>query len=212
MHKLLAIFFTIIALIPLDAQDFCGVIKYKYIYLKGKNGKDITHKTKEVKTEEFYICGSRFKTYFDGKLSEIMIADSLTYFLVKSDSTVSYIKADSAYGDRKPAYGKIIDEIVYKGKIYKTLEERDKKELTTYYFNDSIKINPELFKEVELYYWNKYFEATNGSLRLVGINKQRRIICISEAVEIVNMKPGEIDFTFPTGYEIEFSNYFKVFN
>lgn len=192
------------------AQDFCGVIRYKYTYYKGKSKKDVTAKVNEIKTEDFFICGNRFKTYFDGKLSEILITDSLTYFLVRTDSLVGYINADSSFGQKLPNYGKIKDGIVYKNKPYKSIENRSRNELVTYYFSEDIRINPDLFKDVELYHWNKYFAAANGSLRLVSISKKGRMTTVCEAVEIERMNLRDRDFLFPEGFKLEPWNYFKV--
>ena len=212
MTRLYLIFFLSLAVSMTKAQDFCGVIRYTHTYYKGKSMYDITARVNDVKTEDFYICGNKIKIYFDGKLKEIFITDSLTYFMVRPDSVIGYIKADSAYGERLPEYGKITNGIIFKGKIYKSIEENSNNQFTTYYFNDDIKINPELFSAIELYHWNKYFAVTNGSLRLVSINKRRRLISISEATEVKRLNLEGIDFQLPAGYKIESWNYFRVFN
>ena len=195
-----------------NAQEFCGVIRYKYTYYKGKSKKDVTAKVKEIKTEDFFICGNKFKTYFDGKLKDVLITDSLTYFLVRADSIVGYVKADSAYGERLSDYGKIIDGITYKDKVYKSIEVNSKNQLITYYFNDDVKINPESFSGVELYHWNKYFTATSGSLRLVSISKRGRLTIVSEAIEVKRMNLQDFDFLFPAGFKFEQWDNFKVYN
>lgn len=194
------------------AQNFCGVIRYSYTYYKGKSNKDITAKVKDIKTEDFFICGNKIKTYFDGKLKDILITDSLTYFLVWADSSVGYVKADSAYGERISNYGKIVSGITYKDKVYKSIEVISKNQKMTYYFNDDVKIDPELFSDVELHHWNKYFAATNGSLRLVGISKKGRRTIVSEATEVKRMNLHDSDFLFPAGFKFEQWNYFKVYN
>jgi hypothetical protein len=193
------------------AQDFCGVIKYRYTYYRGKCKKDVTAKVKDSKTEEFHICGNKFKTYFDGKLTEILIGDSASYFFVLSDSIIGYTRADSAYGQFPPKY-KSVKETVYKNKEYKYLEETSNNETVTYYFNDDVRIDPYQFRKIRLYHWDKFFAATNGALRLVGISKSRKSLRVSEAVDIIRMPPENMDFTIPSCYKIEVREKFRVYN
>jgi len=198
------IYLALVFLILFDianAQDFCGVIRYKYTYYRGKSNKDVTNKIDDVKTEEFFICGNKFKICFDGRVEDILIGDSSTYFMFYRDSTVRYVKADTAYGQPPPHYGEIKD-VIYKGKRYKLIEEKSKKQSLSYYFNDDVKINPELFRNVEMFHWNKYFAATNGSLRLLSENKTGRLTSVSEAIEIKKMALQDIDFALPPGFKL----------
>ncbi len=195
----------------IDAQSFCGVIKYRHTYYKGKNEKDVTATVKDIKTEDFYICGNKFKTFFDGKLSEIMIGDSSAYFFVVSDSVMGYIKANAAYRQRSPEYS-AVKKCIYKNQEYKCVEEKLKKETLTYYFNDDVRIDPDQFSNIELYHWNKFFKVTNGSLRLVAVSRRKSQIRVSEVVELIKMSPELIDFSVPPAYKIETREGFRVYN
>jgi hypothetical protein len=188
-------------------QDFCGHIKYRYTYLLAKNNKDITAKKKGTKTEDFYICGNNFKVLFDGKLEDIFIGDSLTYFLV-SRSDIGYLKADSSYGQSLPSYKNLKTNVSYKEKVYSTVENQE----TTYYFNNEVKINPLTFEKLKLFHWNKFFDATNGGLCLVSISRKKNLITVAEAVEVDVVDLSEKDFIPPAQYEIRRFVSFKVFD
>lgn len=150
-------------------QEFCGHIKYQYRYFLTKNNKEVTSTVDDVKFEDFYICGNKFKVYFGGVLKDIYIGDSLVYLHVYPDSTIGYIKADKAYGQRLPKYSNPKQSVIYNDKTYSTIEENSDKDRITYYFNEEIKINPLTFDKLELYHWNKFFKATKGGIRLVSI-------------------------------------------
>jgi hypothetical protein len=119
-------------------QEFCGHIKYHYRYFLTKNNKEVTSKVDEIKTEDFYVCGDKFKIYFDGVLKDIFIGDSLVYFHVNSDSTIGYIKADKRYGQQLPKYTNSKTRIQYNDKIYNSIDEDSGNDRITYYFNDEI--------------------------------------------------------------------------
>ena len=120
------------------SQEFCGHIKYQYTYFLTKNNKDVTSKVDKVKTEDLYVCGDKFKIYFDGVLKDIFIGDSLAYFHVYSDSTIGYIKADNAYGQRAPKYINPRVGVTYNERTYNTIDEDSYKDKITYFFVEVI--------------------------------------------------------------------------
>jgi hypothetical protein len=128
-------------------QEFCGHIKYSHRYFLTKNNKEVTSKVKDVKTEDFYVCGNNIKIYFDGHLSEIYIGDSVVYFQIMPDSIIAYFKADSAYGEPSPRYVNPQFSVIYNDKIYMSLDENSDNEKMSYYFNDKIKIDPLSFEK-----------------------------------------------------------------
>jgi hypothetical protein len=194
----------------LHGQDFCGHIKYRYTYYRSKNNKDITDKKrKEIKTEDFYICGNKFKVYIDGEFNDQFIGDSLTYFLL-SHGTIGYIDAGKSYGEEAPNFSNRKSNVEYKGKIYKTVDLD--KENITYYYNDSIRINSESFDKFELYHWNKFFTTTNGGIRLVSIRRTKKMTIVCEAIEVTRESLSDKDFALPKGYEIKPFDTLKVLN
>jgi hypothetical protein len=193
-------------------QEFCGHIKYQYRYFSTKNNKEVTSKVDEIKTEDFYVCGDKFKIYFDGVLKDIFIGDSLVYFHVNSDSTIGYIKADKGYGQKLPKYTNPKISIQYNDKAYNTIDENSGNDQITYYFNEEIKIDPLTFDKLELYDWNKFFKATNGGIRLVSITRSKKMTTICEATEINRIELADKDFQPTTGYEIKPFDFFKVKN
>jgi hypothetical protein len=208
MRQLITIFLILSASTILLGQEFCGHIKYKYTYYNAKTNKDITDKKmKEVKTEDYYICGNKFKVIINGEFNDMYIGDSTTYFLL-TRGTIGYINAGKSYGEKIPSYSKIKDNIEYKGKMYKTVDLDN----ITYYYNDSIRIDPASFESLELYHWNKFFKTTNGGLRLVSINRTKKMTILCEAIEIIWKELSDKDFTPPTGYEIKPFDTFTVMN
>lgn len=194
------------------AQSFCGHIKYRYTYYQTKGNKDITSKVDDFKTEDFYICGNKFKVLFDGDLKDIYIGDSLTYFQVGPDSTIRYVKADSTYGQLEPSYTNSKTSVVYKGKRYSTIESNDDFEKTTYYFNDEVKVDTVLFKNLKLYHWNTFFKNTNGGLRLIIINVNKDVTAIGEAVEINRISIPDENFAPPKGFSVTPYTSFEILN
>lgn len=189
-------------------QEFCGHIKYQYRYFLTKNNKEITSEVNEVKTEDFYVCGDKFKICFDGTLKDIFIGDSLVYMFVYSDSTIGYIKADKAYGEKVPKYINRKTGVIYNDKIFNTIDSDG----ITYYFDENVKVNPLTFEKLEFYHWNKFFNATNGGIRLVSISKSKKMTTISEPIEINRIELVDDDFQPPPGYEIKPFTSMKVRN
>jgi hypothetical protein len=187
----------------LQGQTFCGHIKYRYIYKITKTGKDVTAKTNDVKTEDFYICGNKFKTYFDGDLQNIYIGDSVTFFQASSQNTFGYIKADSAYGQDVPVYTHGKDAATYNGKSYRTIVTGEEGDRITYYYNASVRVDPASFHDLNLYHWNAFFNATKGGVRLVSVYVDAEHTVISEAVKIEPKKLIDDDFKIPAGYTVQ---------
>ncbi len=192
------------------SQNFCGHIKYRYTYYQPKNNKDITAAVDDFKTEDFYICGNNFKVYFDGVLKDIFIGDSLTYFHVRADSTIGYLKADSAYGQPVPEYIRHKDRVTYKGNQYQVVESNEDGDKTRYYFKDEIRIDAQLFRELSLYHWNTFFNATGGGLRLVFIDVTKDLKTVAEAVQIEQLQLSDQDFELPKGYKIQPYGLFEI--
>lgn len=192
----------------LTGQEFCGHIKYKYTYFNAKTNEDITaKKKKEVRTEDFYICGNKFKVIIDGEFNDMYIGDSTTYFFFARE-TIGYIDAGKSYGEKIPNFSKIRDSVEYKGKMYKTVDLDN----ITYYYNDGIRIDPASFEGLELYHWNKFFRTTNGGLRLVSINRTKKMTIVCEAVEIIWEELSDTVFAPLAGYEIKPFDTFTVIN
>jgi hypothetical protein len=194
------------------AQDFCGHIKYRYTYYKIKGNKDVTSKVDDFKTEDFYICKNNFKVYFDGQLKDIYIGDSLTYFQVGPDTTIRYIKADSAYGQLVPLFTNPKSDVGYNGRLYNTIDSNDEEENTTYYYSKDVRIDTTMFRNLELYHWNSFFNATHGGLRLIGITINKDLKSIGEAVEINRIELHREDFLLPKGYKVLPYTGFEILN
>lgn len=188
---------------PLRGQTFCGHIKYRYTYKVTKTGKNVTKKTNDVKTEDFYICGNKFKTYFDGDLQNIYIGDSVTFFQASSQTTLGYIKADSAYGQDVPVYKHGENTTTYNGKSYKTIESGEVGDRITYYYNESVRVDPASFSDMKVYHWNAFFNATNGGVRLVSVYVDKDLTVISEAVKVEPKTLTDDDFKIPEGYTVQ---------
>ena len=207
MPSLTTVLLILVATTFSFSQDFCGHIKYRYTYLLAKNNKNVTEKTKKTKIEDFYICGNKFKVLFDGKLGDIFIGDSLMYYIVDKEK-IGYVKADSSYGQQSPEYKNLKTNVTYNNKVYNTIELDE----VTYYFSDEVKIDPATFEQLKLFYWNKFFNATNGGICLVSISRSKKLITISEAIEIDKIEIPEKEFIPPKQYELRHYGYFKVFN
>lgn len=185
------------------AQSFCGHIKYRYTYKKTKSGKNVTKKTNDVKTEDFYICGDKFKTYFDGDLQNIYIGDSVTFFQASSQNMLGYIRADSAYGQDTPVYVHGSNTATYNGKSYQTIETGEPGDKIKYYYNESVSVDPAAFRDVKIYHWDSFFDATNGGIRLVSVYVDPATTVISEAVVIEAQVLTDDDFKIPEGYSVQ---------
>jgi hypothetical protein len=201
--RLIAFFLLTCAATQSYTQNFCGHIKYRYTYRNTKTGKNVTKKTNDIKTEDFYICGNKFKIYFDGGLQNIYIGDTVTYFQASSEKKLGYIRADSAYGQEAPVYTRRVDPAMYNGKAYHAIETGEEGDKIAYYYNESIRIDPALFKDFMLYHWNEFFNATNGGIRLVSVYVETNLTTISEAIQIEEQPLTDRDFTIPEGYTAE---------
>jgi hypothetical protein len=143
----------------------------------------------------------------DGALQDIFIGDSLTYFMMSQRlGYIGYIRADSSHGQTPPTYSEIVKNVYYNDKLYNTVDDED----TKYYVNNEIKIDTLDFEKLEVYHWNKFFSATNGGIRLVGINRTKKIITVSEAIEINRIELSEKDFIPPVDYEIKKFDIFEI--
>jgi hypothetical protein len=196
----------------ISAQSFCGHIKYRYRYYQTTGNKEITANVDDFKTEDFYICGNKFKVFFDGDLKDIYIGDSLTYFQFGPDSTVISVKADRTYGQVDPSFSNPRSDVFYNAKRYNTIESNDEFENTTYYFNNEIKVDTLLYRDLKLYHWNTFFKNTNGGLRLITISIGKDITTVGEAVEINRTQIPDIEFAPPKGFKVQTSQLFEIMN
>lgn len=167
-----------------SAQYFCGHIKYKFTYYRTKDSTDITATVNDVKEMDDYICGNKRASYLDGNLQYLYIGDSVTHYWFVGNQTLRYIKADLSYGEKESVFSNSRDSVMVNGKLYKSYDKADKKSITTIYYRDDIKLDTSLYRGYKLYHMDKEYKVNGGAIYLIGVNKEKKITLVTEAVEI----------------------------
>ena len=186
------------------------MIKYKNSSFKVRNNKEVKLTKGDPVIEEFFICGNNMKTVFDGSLDQLYRGDSnVYYFVYPHEKRASHIRADSLYGDKNDRFIKI-DSILYKGIWYNAIRNVSQKGSMTYYYKKNIAIDPQAFKNCKFLEWAHFFKQTNGGIRLIAIEKNKRVYHVSEAIEITRMELTLSDFTIPSDFKIDKPNYVKI--
>lgn len=208
MKKLITIFALYISITSFksDSNLFVGKILYKYSFTDLK-GNDISENLAPFigREQHYFIDNYNYKAY-DEKDNLVQLYNSYTnsYYYFNKDKTAK--KFDGAtQTSQKHVVTKLGIKENIAGYDCEAIQVETDNAIIIYYFNKSLKTNPKNFSKHNFGEWNKYLEATEGSLSLKYIMKDiiNGYIWTSVATEVSpqNLKPE--DFLFPKDVEIK---------
>ena len=198
----LTIFFLVINFFifpsKIFSQDyFSGKITYQVSYQNPENHENASHleTEKEVDSIVYYIADGNYKseTFFKGKLTE-------TYVYNQEDAWVHYLFPDKNYYLSIDASSEkmnqnfkfewlneeknILNQPTQKAKVTQGYQTEE------IYYADSIRVNPEEFKDHNYAYWYKTLKKVDGRLPLKNLYFDPNYIEVKEAINY-----EEIEFT-----------------
>lgn len=183
----------------ISAQDsfFSGKILYDYKFENPNTGEDITKilSTQLGKEQHYYIDGKSYKSYNEkGEFSQLYNSSTNTYYFVQPQ-TGSLMQLDASNSmDSVISINKLSDTEMILGMESKKLIVISQNSETVYWYNESIKVDPNIFKNHEFGEWASYLAATNGALPLKYTVKTQYYNWTSTAISIEEMKFTEDDF------------------
>jgi hypothetical protein len=201
------VFLIILSCITLTAiaQNFEGRILYKNsFYLP--NGQDVTTSaTKMMGTEQdYYINSKHYKSLMNGQMMAMQLyrSDENKYYSVDGNNTAQSYDGSAETG-KITKVEKLDGTFDIMGRKCKGIVLTGSASKTTYYYDESMKVDIKTFSKHKFGNWIDYLEASGGSLPLAFIVENSQYTWKSEAVKVEPMKLDDSDFTLPKGVKMK---------
>ncbi len=205
MHKLYtAITFIFFISNAFCQKDFEGIIHYDLSF-KDKTGEMTAEQSLQFMgtKQTYYIKGNKYKSEMNGllKLTQYYTGRDTLYNKMEGFNGLLYI--DSKSNSEKIISSKIEDNNDKIGNYdCKVLDIKTDKGIIKYYFNDKIKVNPDLYKEHNYGLWYFCLEETDGALPLKMLSDDKDGLLVITINDIINKKLSEEIFIIPKGMPI----------
>ncbi|QOI98699.1 MAG: DUF4412 domain-containing protein [Flammeovirgaceae bacterium] len=207
MKKLVSfiILATVLTSFSTDMDTFVGKILYKNSFTDLR-GNDITNQLAPYfgREQHYFIDNRNYKSHNEqNALMQLYNGETNSYYYFNKDK--SAIKYDAAMQTSQKF---IVTNLNKKEKIagYKceSVQVETDNTTTVYYFNKTIRTNPENFANHNFGGWNKYLKATGGalSLKFVMTDHKNGYILTSVATEVSKQHLTAADFTVPADIKL----------
>ncbi len=198
MQKTVYLFFVLVVLAAFTghAQQFKGKIVYQNAY-RDLAGQDISERLSPYlgKEQRYYISGSHYKTYNENdQLTQLYDPAANAYYLVIKGKGQ---KLDAAMiTSQKHMVTKLSKTEKVAGYACKSISVETDHSSIVYYYSAKVKVDPAAFARHNLGEWNKYLEATEGSLPLkyVLTNRKDGYVMTATATTVEQLPLTERDF------------------
>ena len=205
MRKLISLGVLLCLTINAIAQNFEGRILYKNsFYLP--NGQDITASaTKLMGTEQdYYINANHYKSLMNGQMMTMQLyrSDENKYYSVDGNNTARSFDGSSESG-KITKVEKLDGTFEILGRKCKGIVLTSSTSKTTYYYDESMKVNINTFSKHKFGNWIDYLRASGGALPLAFIVENSQYIWKAEAIKVEPMKLDDSEFTLPKGVKME---------
>ncbi|OJW73825.1 MAG: hypothetical protein BGO59_17420 [Spirosoma sp. 48-14] len=187
------------------AQYFEGRILYKNSFFL-PNGQDITASAaKMMGTEQdYYINAKHYKSLMNGQMITMQLyrSDENKYYSVDGNNTAQSFDGSTESGKitKVETLEGTFDVL---GRKCKGVVLTGNSSKTTYYYDESMKVNIETFSKHKFGNWIDYLQASNGALPLAFIIENPQYTWKSEAVKVEPKKLDDSEFTLPKGVKMK---------
>ncbi|OIN58447.1 hypothetical protein [Arsenicibacter rosenii] len=187
------------------AQNFEGRILYKNsFYLP--NGQDVTASaTRMMGTEQdYYINAKHYKSLMNGQMMTMQLyrSDENKYYSVDGNNTAQSFDGSTESG-KITKVEKLDGTFDVLGRKCKGVVLISNTSKTTYYYDESMKVNIATFSKHKFGNWIDYLQASGGALPLAFIVENPQYTWKSEAVKVEPMKLDDSAFTLPKGVKMK---------
>jgi hypothetical protein len=187
------------------AQNFEGRILYKNSFFL-PNGQDITASaTKMMGTEQdYYINAKHYKSLMNGQMMTMQLyrSDENKYYIVDGNNTAQSFEGSTESG-KITKVEKLDGTFDILGRKCKGIVLTGTTSKTTYYYDESMKVNIDTFSKHKFGNWIDYLQASGGALPLAFIVENPQFTWKSEAVKVKTMTLEDSEFTLPKGVKMK---------
>jgi hypothetical protein len=188
----ISLLITLLSFQNVKKPYFAGEIIYEYGFTDA-NGNDISKNFAALigKGQHYYINEKNYKALDEhGNLIELYNSDSNTYYRVLNDKSLKKIDASISTSTIFIVKRLKIKEQVA-GYVCNAIEVTTDEATTTYFYSDSIKISPIVYRKHNYGEWKKILTATNGCLPLKFqmINNKQGFIVWTSIATVISKQP-----------------------
>jgi hypothetical protein len=164
------------------------------------SGQDITKiVAKQLGTEQdYYINATNYKSFLNGVAIKMQLykGKENKYYVVSGDNTVQVFDGTTVTDK--------INKIEYLSGTFDVLGRKCKglvmygsSSKTTYYIDETIRVDPKVYVNHNFGNWNEFMNASKGSLALKFIIENDKYTWEATAIEIEEKKLSDSDFELP---------------
>ena len=180
----------------LQSQDFEGMLVYSVNYESKSSDVTSDQLNSLMGTKQWYaIKGGNYKSVFNGNFIKLQIyrSDENRNYSLTAKSDILYYEDYSENKDKASSYEIKKNQDTIMGVPCDLIIVKAEKSKTSYYFNSSYKVNPELFKGHNYGNWY-YMVSKTKALPLKTVMETEQFIMTSIATEV---KPMQLkDYVF----------------
>ena len=174
----------------LQSQDFEGMLVYSVNYESKSSDVTSDQLNSLMGTKQWYaIKGGNYKSVFNGNFIKLQIyrSDENRNYSLTAKSDILYYEDYSENKDKALSYEIKKNQDTIMGVPCDLIIVKAEKSKTSYYFNSSYKVNPELFKGHNYGNWY-YMVSKTEALPLKTIMETEQFIMTSIATEVKPMQ------------------------
>jgi len=174
----------------LQSQDFEGMIVYSVNYDSKSTDVTSDQLNSLMGTKQWYaIKGGNYKSVFNGNFIKLQIyrSDENRNYSLTAKSDILYYEDYSENKDKALSYEIKKNQDTIMGVPCDLIIVKAEKSKTSYYFNSSYKVNPELFKRHNYGNWY-YMVSKTKALPLKTVTETEQFIMTSIATEVKPMQ------------------------
>lgn len=205
MKKLVFLLAFSLSALSVIAQNFEGRILYKNSFFL-PNGQDVTASaTKMMGAEQdYYINARHYKSLMNGQMMTMQLyrSDENKYYTVDGNNTAQSFDGSTESG-KITKIEKLDGTFDILGRKCKGIVLTGNTSKTTYYYDESMKVNIDTFSKHKFGNWIDYLQASGGALPLAFIVENPQYTWKSEAVKVEPMKLDDSEFALPKGVKMK---------
>lgn len=186
-------------------SSFQGRILYQNKFLL-PNGQDITESASKIMgaQQDYYINANNYKSTSNGQQVTMQLYNSHDnkYYSIDGDKTAKSFDAGTETG-KVEKIEKLDGPFDILGRKCKGLIMTTGSVKTTYYYDESLKVDTKPFSKHKFGNWSDYLEASSGALPLAFVIENPQYTWKSEAIKIEEMKLEDSFFSLPADVKLK---------
>jgi hypothetical protein len=187
------------------AQNFEGRILYKNSFFL-PNGQDITASASKIMgtEQDYYINARHYKSIMNGQMMTMQLyrSDENKYYSVDGNNIAKSYDGSAETGEilKVEQLDGTFDILGRKCKGVVLIKDSSK---TTYYYDETLKVDIETFAKHKFGNWIDYLKASGGALPLAFTVENPQYVWKAEAIKVEPMKLEDSAFNLPQGAKIK---------